>query len=149
MAVAVAVGVGLARCPHCGTAVEGVEDSFCCGGCESAYAIIRGAGLERYYAEREAFAPRPEPVTEGWSAVSTTTCPDGSEEARLVVDGLRCASCVWLVERVLEDAPGVRAATVSYATGRASLLTEMHRRGSAWVMRGTSAPPRACPPARS
>ncbi len=34
-----------------------------------AAAIIRGAGLERYYAEREACAPRPEPIAAGWGAV--------------------------------------------------------------------------------
>ena len=43
---------------------------------------------------------------------------DGCCGARLVVDELRCASCVWLVERVLENQPGVERASVSYATGR-------------------------------
>ena len=41
--------------------------------------------------------------------------------ARLVVDGLRCASCVWVTEKVLERTAGVAEATVSYATGRATL----------------------------
>ncbi len=36
-------------------------------------------------------------------------------------DGLRCASCVWVTEHVLQATPGVREAHVSYATGRASL----------------------------
>lgn len=101
--------------------MEGAADAFCCAGCEMAYAIIRGAGLERYYAEREAFAPRPEPLVEAWATVPTETRADGTQEARLQVDGLRCASCVWVVERVLEQAPGVRDAHVSYASGRATL----------------------------
>jgi len=87
-----------------------------------AAAIIRGAGLERYYVERSEFAPRP--VADArldWSAVSVTTTPDGQCEAKLVVDGLRCASCVWVTERVLERTPGVARATVSYATGRTAL----------------------------
>ena len=49
-----------ARCPHCGTAVEGQADSFCCAGCEMAHAIICGAGLEQYYQNRTAYAPRPQ-----------------------------------------------------------------------------------------
>lgn len=102
--------------------MEGPEDAFCCAGCEVAAAIIRGAGLERYYAERRAFAPRPEPIAAGdWSAVPVTTDPQGKCEARLVVDGLRCASCVWVTEQVLGRTPGVTHATVSYATGRATL----------------------------
>jgi P-type Cu2+ transporter len=86
-----------------------------------AYEIIHGAGLERYYTERTEYAPRPEPVAGGWSAVPVETLADGTCEARLMVDGLRCASCVWLVEHVLEATPGVTHAHVSYATGRATL----------------------------
>jgi Cu2+-exporting ATPase len=110
-----------ARCPHCGTEVEGAEAAFCCTSCELAYEIIHGAGLERYYAERTEYAPRPEPMADGWSAVPVATREDGTCEARLMVDGLRCASCVWVVERVLESTPGVTLAHVSYATGRATL----------------------------
>jgi Cu2+-exporting ATPase len=112
----------VSRCPHCGTAVEGAADAYCCSGCEVAAAIIRGAGLERYYTERTDFAPRPDPGIAGdWTAVAVVTDVRGRCEARLVVDGLRCASCVWVTEKVLERTPGVEAATVSYATGRAIL----------------------------
>jgi Cu2+-exporting ATPase len=87
-----------------------------------ASAIIRGAGLERYYTERQEPAPRPDPFTDGdWQAVEIRVTPTGSCEARLVLDGLRCASCVWVTEKVLERTPGVEHATVSYATGRATL----------------------------
>jgi P-type Cu2+ transporter len=110
-----------ARCPHCGTAVEGSADAFCCHGCAQAWDIIHGAGLERYYAERAEYAPRPEPVAAAWSAVPVLAHADGTCEARLMVDGLRCASCVWVVERVLEATPGVTLAHVSYATGRATV----------------------------
>ncbi|MEJ2539471.1 MAG: heavy metal translocating P-type ATPase metal-binding domain-containing protein [Gemmatimonadota bacterium] len=109
------------RCPHCGAAVEGGADAFCCTGCETAWDIIRGAGLERYYREREDFAPRPEVATGGWETLPVTTEEDGTCSVRLQVDGLRCASCVWVTEHVLERMEGVRQAHVSYATGRATL----------------------------
>lgn len=112
---------GRGRCPHCGTAVEGSDDEFCCVGCERADQIIRGAGLGRYYDDRESFAPRPSGVARGWDAVVTTEASDGCVEVRLAVDGLRCASCVWVTEKVLQSTPGVREASVSYATGRTHL----------------------------
>jgi heavy metal translocating P-type ATPase len=84
-------------------------------------AIIEGAGLERYYREREAYAPRPDPLPEGWDAVPVEEGSDGLCEIRLHVDGLRCASCVWVTENILLQTAGVEEATVSYATGRASL----------------------------
>jgi Cu2+-exporting ATPase len=110
-----------ARCPHCGAAVEGLEDTWCCHGCELAAQIIREAGLERYYAEREAYAPRPSGESLGWSAAPVHEHPDGTCEARLHIDGLRCASCVWVTENVLAASAGVLEATVSYATGRATV----------------------------
>lgn len=117
----------VSRCPHCGTPVEGPEDAFCCAGCEAADAIIRGAGLERYYAEREAYAPRPEPLAGGWDALPLEPDDEGLCSLRLSVDGLRCASCVWVTENVLQRTPGVAEATVSYATGRATLRWDPDR----------------------
>ena len=114
-------------CIHCGTAMESAADRFCCHGCETAYAIIHGAGLDKYYAERELPAPRPGGPVVGWSAIPTIKCPDGAEEVRLQVDGLRCASCVWVLEHVLERTPGVEHAMVSYATGRASIRWDPRR----------------------
>jgi P-type Cu2+ transporter len=45
------------------------------------------------------------------------------------VDGLRCASCVWVTEHLLRATPGVVEATVSYATGRATLRWDPSRVG--------------------
>jgi Cu2+-exporting ATPase len=86
-----------------------------------AAAIIAGAGLERYYDEREELPPRPRPLERGWQTVPVEVDDQGTAHVRLMVDGLRCASCVWVTEHVLAATPGVEEATVSYATGRASL----------------------------
>ena len=117
----------LSRCPHCGAPVEGPHDEFCCHGCELAWTIIQGAGLGRYYDERETFAPRPEPMRHSWEAVPVAVDERGAAHASLMIDGLRCASCVWVTERVLERMPGVQEATVSYATGRATLSWDPER----------------------
>jgi Cu2+-exporting ATPase len=84
-------------------------------------AIIRGAGLARYYDDREDFAPRPEPLAGAWDALPLEANDAGVCEIRLAIDGLRCASCVWVAENVLQRTTGVDEATVSYATGRATL----------------------------
>ena len=111
----------VARCPHCGTPVEGAVDTWCCAGCEMAAEIIAGAGLERYYAERETWAPRPEKTSDAWTAVPVERDADGQCSIALMVDGLRCASCVWVTENLLQRTPGVLDAQVSYASGRARL----------------------------
>jgi Cu2+-exporting ATPase len=119
----------ISRCPHCGTPVEGAEDIYCCSGCEMAAAIIKGAGLESYYSEREAFPPRPEGKAGDWDAYPVTVGGDGMAEIRLQVDGLRCASCVWVTENVLQRTEGVEEATLSYATGRATVRWDPEKVG--------------------
>jgi len=119
--------VRMGACVHCGTALEVLEERFCCIGCEMAFAIIQGAGLGRYYDEREACAPRPAEAPTGWMAVPVTRGTTGMEEVRIQVDGLRCASCVWVIEQVLERTPGVDHVMVSYATGRASIRWDPRR----------------------
>jgi Cu2+-exporting ATPase len=101
--------------------VEGSEDVYCCHGCELAAELIRGAGLEKYYERREEYAPRPDALGEGWETVPVEKDASGVAQCRVTVDGLRCASCVWVTENLLRETPGVVEATVSYATGRATL----------------------------
>lgn len=50
------------------------------------------------------------------------TRADGAEELSLVISGMRCAACVWLIERALSRVAGVREATVNYATERARIV---------------------------
>jgi Cu2+-exporting ATPase len=118
----------VAPCPHCGTPVEGPAGAFCCHGCEQAAAILREAGLEGWYAAREQPAPRAGPAAEvAWSTVPVVAEGEGACRADLAIDGLRCASCVWVTERLLERTEGVRRATVSYATGRAQVVFDPTR----------------------
>ena len=94
-----------------------------------AFAIIRGAGLERYYEERTELPPRPEALRERWESVEAEELADGTCQVRLAVDGLRCASCVWVTENVLARTDGVEHAQVSYATGRATVRWDPERIG--------------------
>jgi Cu2+-exporting ATPase len=112
----------LASCRHCGAAVEGAP--FCCAACELAWEIVQGAGLERYYALREAPAPRPGPAGGGWNALPVEAEGDGRSAISLHIDGMRCAACAWVTERVLLATPGVVSASVGYATGRARIAWE-------------------------
>jgi len=109
-------------CPHCGTPVEGAAGTYCCTGCEMAAEIVRGAGLEAYYEKREQPAPRARKENAArWSKVPVVAA-QGGVRADLAIDGMRCASCVWVTESVLERTPGVLDARVSYASGRAAIV---------------------------
>ena len=112
-------------CPHCATPVE--TPGYCCAGCEMAARIIQGAGLDRYYLERAAPGPRPNPGAAAWSDLPTETLPDGACAVALHVGGMTCAACAWVTERVVRDLPGVREASVSPTTGRARVVWDPAR----------------------
>ncbi len=125
---------GTLRCDHCLTefpareavtdAIDGARRVFCCGGCRGVYRLLADEGLSAYYATRRWDAPGA-PVGEGRGSLDLAAFRDavrhreGADEVEVYVDGIRCASCVWLNERILLRTPGVLAARLNYATHRA------------------------------
>ena len=108
-------------CAHCrGPVAEGDVDTlaarqFCCAGCRTAFAIIHEHGLDQYYGLGET---RTAPVRasgrsfeefdhETFQALYVPRRDDGLASIDLYLEGVHCASCVWLVERVPLVLPGV------------------------------------------
>ena len=101
-------------CAHCGLDVpSGFVDAtatrqFCCTGCRTAYDILNDNGLGAYYS----FADRRhEAVQSSGRAYEEFDHPafrdlyvrplqNGLANVELYLEGVHCASCVWLVERV-------------------------------------------------
>jgi Cu2+-exporting ATPase len=55
------------------------------------------------------------------------SAPAGLTEASLILERVRCAACLWLIEQVLRRHPGVTRAAVNYATRRAQLAWDPAR----------------------
>lgn len=115
-------------CVHClgettpGEAVFDQDDRgtliFCCPACRAIYHLIRDEGFDNFYREREGWIPgRPE-ISRPEIAAFPVRIESGEAETDLVLSGLRCASCVWLIERFLAKTPGLISARVNYATHR-------------------------------
>ncbi|KAF0216318.1 MAG: Cu2+-exporting [Geobacteraceae bacterium] len=125
------------KCTHCGAWIrphELVEErrsgetlAFCCRGCHGAYLLITGAGLGDYYRRREweeqglcsgAFN---EAYSDAYLAGFVRPA-DGKSAIDILIDGIRCATCVWLNEKIVSRLPGVTEVRVNYATSRALVL---------------------------
>lgn len=112
--------------PGAGPAAPPASKIFCCTGCRGVWLLVNEEGLGRFYAERQWALPG-RPVGEvappgDLSAYAVAPAADGaSAEVDVAIDGIRCASCVWLNERLLQRTPGVLAARVNYATHRARI----------------------------
>ena len=119
--------VAESACAHCGAPIpgRGENGSFCCAGCAAAYAFIREIGLDRYYAGRtlDPAARRPRPPEEPAedASVYAVASEDGTASLSLLVDGLHCAACVWLIEQALQRDPAVVSARVNLTSRRLAL----------------------------
>lgn len=113
-----------AACAHCGAVLAPGQGRFCCTGCGAAYSLVRGLGLDAFYRRREAAdgALRPEATAPAFDALPLIQeDAQGSKSLEVMVSGLTCGACVWLVEQALATEPDVTKARVSFAARRLDL----------------------------
>lgn len=128
-------------CFHCGLAlpasgtihanIKGEPHSFCCNGCSQVCAIIHDSGLDSFYN----FAPEtrhwatPEQAPEDAKIFDDAEIqadfvrlrPDGTHQADLLIEGIHCPACVWLIEQTLQQIKAVTFAEVSLTRRRLRL----------------------------
>ncbi len=127
-------------CYHCGLPVEqsgsftanvaGEEREFCCFGCQTVCQTIHNAGLQSFYQktpEGNTLAPPPDIPSELKSydldevQSDYVDTLDDVRTIHLLVEGIHCAACVWLIEHSLAKQQGVIAAEVNLTSKRLRL----------------------------
>ncbi|WP_328797956.1 heavy metal translocating P-type ATPase [Marinobacterium alkalitolerans] len=133
-------------CYHCGlpvpsgadytTVINGTPQPMCCPGCQAVSQTIVDGGLDNFYRHRDSKAPAPDnrsasgPVDEELALYDTESIQAGfvrrltdeRSEATLVIEGITCAACVWLLEHHLTRQPGVESFSVNLTNHRARLV---------------------------
>ncbi len=113
------------HCAHCGAVLAPGQGAFCCTGCSGAHALVRGLGLDAFYRRQETAAGtlRPPEAPPSFDATALAV-PDGAGMHRLelMVSGLTCGACVWLVEQALAAEPDVLRARASLSARRLTLV---------------------------
>ena len=128
-------------CFHCGLKltkqniihadIQGEAHDFCCNGCAQVCSIIHDSGLDSFYK----FAPEsrdwntPEQAPEDAKLFDSLELqadfvrqrPDGTYQADLLIEGIHCPACVWLIEQALQQLHGVTFAEVSLTRRRLRL----------------------------
>lgn len=133
-------------CFHCGEPVpagsdfyvqlSGRQEPMCCPGCQAVASMIAGAGMDRFYQQRTALNERPvdwqTSSAERFSiyddpelaASFTQPSQDASRTVSLLIGGMTCAACTWLIENSLRQLPAVRKANVNLARSRLDVLVD-------------------------
>ncbi len=128
----------MTACFHCGEPVPngvelrarvgGIDHAVCCRGCEAAMLWIDGLGLADYYRLRTEPAARADSTVDysAWDRPQLARMHvrvDAPDRAAVVllIDGLRCTACAWLIEHAIGTLPGVHDVGVNAAARRVHL----------------------------
>ncbi|WP_439888727.1 heavy metal translocating P-type ATPase [Pseudomonas sp. MBLB4123] len=151
-------------CFHCGLPVPagsrfqalilGEPRELCCPGCQAVAEAIVAGGLEHYYKHRSDTAANPQALPQALpdelalydrAEVQASFVEHQGElsETCLLIEGISCAACGWLIEKHLRALPGVAEAQLNLSNQRlqvrwadsqlplSQLLAELRRIGYA------------------
>ncbi|MFA5631795.1 MAG: heavy metal translocating P-type ATPase [Porticoccaceae bacterium] len=127
-------------CYHCGlpvppdggfpVVIQDETHDMCCPGCQAVASAIVDGGLDAFYAYRSNAAVRPEErqqVLEHYDLPGVQEDfvhrgDDGSAAVDLIIGGITCSACAWLIEHHLADILGVVSVTVNVSSHRCRLV---------------------------
>ncbi len=118
-----------ASCKHCGSPLAATDvDGFCCQGCAEVHRLVQSAGLDRFY---DLGGGDGHPVVRvaadhKWlePIVARIEASDGLTSISLDVQGVHCAACVWLIEKLFARNAGATRVIVNPAIGSVELTVE-------------------------
>ena len=106
--------------------------NFCCKGCQGVYHILQDDGLNSFYDKlgNKTISPPLNLVDDDISKFDTKsfmknyvhTTKEGFNEVDLIIEGIHCAACVWLNEKILHDTEGLVDANINFTTNKAKVI---------------------------
>jgi len=136
-------------CFHCGLPVaqdthftitsQGHSRPACCAGCQAVAQTIIDAGLEDYYLHRAASGspadPLPLDILQQATLYDSTDLQQSfvlqetgdAREASLIIEGITCSACIWLIEQRLLRLDGVLSVEINYTSHRARVRWDSSR----------------------
>jgi Cu2+-exporting ATPase len=112
---------------------------MCCHGCEAVARTIVENGYSEFYHRRSAMPlAAADPVPDFLRDVPVYDNPDvqakfvdeldgGLMSVSLIIDGIACSACAWLIERRMKRTPGIVDVYVNYNTHRATVAWQPDR----------------------
>lgn len=118
------------KCSHCRLdfderqMLEKDGHFFCCTGCEAVFELVQSKGLGDFYERLGKNSLEPVNFKQNLGVFDSFVRPtnEGFSEIHLVIDGIFCAACVWLNEKILIEEQGVIEASVNPLTHKARVV---------------------------
>ncbi len=131
----------IVKCTHCQlefdesvmiTEKDNPDVYFCCNGCQGVYHLLKDDGLDSFYEKigNNTIAP---PIASSKQDSSNFDMDsfkqryikktrDGFSQVDLVIEGIHCAACIWLNEKILDDTDGVVEANINFTNNKAKIV---------------------------
>ena len=126
------------KCNHCHLSfddeimIKENELNFCCKGCQGVYHLLTSDGLDSFYDKlgNKTITPPLNFQDDDISKFDTKSfmknyvqiTKDGFNEVDLIIEGIHCAACVWLNEKILHDTKGLLEANINFTTNKAKVI---------------------------
>ncbi|MEA3316059.1 MAG: heavy metal translocating P-type ATPase [Campylobacterota bacterium] len=134
--------MSLVKCTHCHLEfdkkvmiIENDKSSnqlyFCCNGCQGVYHLLKDDGLDNFY-DKLGNNTLDKPIAIGEDSSNfdmesfekryIKTTNDGFKRVDLIIEGIHCAACIWLNEKILGETKGVFEASINFTNNKAKIV---------------------------
>lgn len=125
------------KCDHChlvfsdDVMIKDNELNFCCKGCQGVFHLLKDDGLDSFYDKlgNKTISPPIEVNddiqrfnTQSFEDTFVITNSDGFKQIDLIIEGIHCAACVWLNEKVLYSTDGIISADINFTNNKAKII---------------------------
>lgn len=122
------------KCTHCH--IEFNQDvmikegnlNFCCNGCQGVYHLLKDDGLDSFYDKmgNNTIAP-PLKIEDDVNKFDRESFENkyikidssGNKKIDLIMEGIHCAACIWLNEKILYDTDGILEVNINFTNNKA------------------------------
>ncbi len=125
------------KCNHChlefdeSVMIKEETLNFCCKGCQGVFHLLQDQNLDSFYDKLGNKTIQP-PIavdsdlnkfdTQSFEKIYVTHDLNGYKEVDLIIEGIHCAACIWLNEKVLFNTDGIIDATINFTNNKAKIV---------------------------
>ncbi len=132
--------MSIVKCTHCHLEFDekvmikepqNPELNFCCNGCQGVYHLLQDDGLDSFY-DKVGKNTLAQPLAVGDDSSSfdmdsfktryIKPTRDGFSSIDLIIEGIHCAACIWLNEKVLGQTDGIVEANINFTNNKAKII---------------------------
>ncbi len=130
------------KCDHCHLVFDDSvmikEDklNFCCKGCQGVFHLLKDQNLESFYDKLGNKSIQPPIVassdlnkfdTQSFEKIYVTVDSNGYKKVDLIIEGIHCAACIWLNEKVLFNTDGIVDASINFTNNKAKIVWDSEK----------------------